>query len=1100
MAKLSIVAGATSQSINLFIQNSTSTTGAGLTAVAPAGGSLLTGTTAYYSFSGANAGSVAISLSVLAATTTAWTSGGIVTIDDTHMAGWVRLDIPNAVIAASKGRSVSGLIYGGTNMAPCPFEIELTGVDNQDAVHFGLSSLPNTAVTTNGSLITSGTGTAQLSTASGLVNVGSINSVSTSSVTTVSANQGTTQPINFSGTGSTAYVKSDVESVATDTTAPGNIALTFNGTGYVAPTAPATQSHVANIAVTSAALNTVASGATYTTGTDTGGYTNTFAADGVYDSVAAVGNAIDMYYQFNLSGTSGATAVGCNWLGYLVGTTNTIKVYAYNWSNAAYDQVGSVIGISGVVNISSDFDLTTAHTGTGGNLGLVRIRFAATGLTLGVLNTDRILLGYAVPPPTAAAIASGVWQDATSGDFTVASSIGLSLYTAGVAPGALGGIFLSGTNTGPITVSGGLSLTGAAASGATPATNGLKVTGGAASTTSGGTAAPAIAATGGAGAASTNGAASGVTFAAGGTNTVASVASGLVVTGTSNGHGLDCESGTGATGDGARFASNATAGNGVTFAHSGSGVFDLNATTTALVLAKTTNITGFNDITAAQAATGVWTDTTSGDFANNGSPGKIIVTQLGGTFTTNSSSVFTSASLANAPTGGSAPTVSQIATAVWQDTTAGDFTVASSIGKSLYTAGVVPGGSGGLFIAGSNAATTVNFTGTITTVTNLTNLPSIPANWLTAAGIAAGALNGKGDWLLASSYTTPPTVAAIATGVWTDTTSGDFAVTGSPGKVIVGQLGGSWTTTTSSVYSSAALANAPTGGSAPTVSQIATAVWEDLLAGGDFGTAGSIGLLLATDINATISSRLASSGYTVPPTVAQIATGVWQDTTSGDFTVTGSPGKVLVGQLGGTFTTTTSSIFTSTALENAPTGGTAPTVAQIVTGVWTDLLSSSDFSTAGSIGALLKADTGVDTSGVTTLLARLPQDLLFDGSGNVKANAEVVSDKTGYSISQAFPANFAALNITSGGAVTVGTNDDKAGYALASNGLDAVTVETGLNARQSLSIIAASTAGVLSGATTNTYTFDGAGVITTRIVATLDGNGNRLSVTLSPPA
>lgn len=35
---------------------------------------------------------------------------------------------------------------------------------------------------------------------------------------------------------------------------------------------------------------------------------------------------------------------------------------------------------------------------------------------------------------------------------------------------------------------------------------------------------------------------------------------------------------------------------------------------------------------------------------------------------------------------------------------------------------------------------------TVDTVTTLTNLPAIPVNWLTAAGIAAGALNGKGDW------------------------------------------------------------------------------------------------------------------------------------------------------------------------------------------------------------------------------------------------------------------------------------------------------------------------------------------------------------------
>lgn len=36
--------------------------------------------------------------------------------------------------------------------------------------------------------------------------------------------------------------------------------------------------------------------------------------------------------------------------------------------------------------------------------------------------------------------------------------------------------------------------------------------------------------------------------------------------------------------------------------------------------------------------------------------------------------------------------------------------------------------------------------GAVSTVTTLTNLPSITANWLTAAGINAGALDGKGDW------------------------------------------------------------------------------------------------------------------------------------------------------------------------------------------------------------------------------------------------------------------------------------------------------------------------------------------------------------------
>ena len=67
-------------------------------------------------------------------------------------------------------------------------------------------------------------------------------------------------------------------------------------------------------------------------------------------------------------------------------------------------------------------------------------------------------------------------------------------------------------------------------------------------------------------------------------------------------------------------------------------------------------------------------------------------------------------------------TAAQIATGVWQDTTAGDFTVASSIGKTLYIANVAPGGSGGLLISGSNAGTTtfgaLTVTGALTAGSN----------------------------------------------------------------------------------------------------------------------------------------------------------------------------------------------------------------------------------------------------------------------------------------------------------------------------------------------------------------------------------------------
>jgi hypothetical protein len=76
-----------------------------------------------------------------------------------------------------------------------------------------------------------------------------------------------------------------------------------------------------------------------------------------------------------------------------------------------------------------------------------------------------------------------------------------------------------------------------------------------------------------------------------------------------------------------------------------------------------------------------------------------------------------------------------------------------------------------------------NLNGTVTTVTTLTNLPAITSNWLTATGIAASALDAKGDW-----NTTVPsnlTAAQIATGVWQDTTAGDFTTASSVGRSVM---------------------------------------------------------------------------------------------------------------------------------------------------------------------------------------------------------------------------------------------------------------------------------------------------------------------------
>lgn len=71
---------------------------------------------------------------------------------------------------------------------------------------------------------------------------------------------------------------------------------------------------------------------------------------------------------------------------------------------------------------------------------------------------------------------------------------------------------------------------------------------------------------------------------------------------------------------------------------------------------------------------------------------------------------------------------------------------------------------------------------TVSTVTTLTNLPSIPANWLTAAGIAAAALNGKGGWNIGK--TGYALSAAAVQAIWDALTSA-LTTVGSIGKLLV---------------------------------------------------------------------------------------------------------------------------------------------------------------------------------------------------------------------------------------------------------------------------------------------------------------------------
>lgn len=156
MAKLSINAGATSEAVNIFLQDSSSTIGAGLSGLVYN----TAGLTAYYALP--KAAPVAITLATLASATAAYSSGGFFELDATHAKGLYRFDIPNAAIAA--GRFVTIHFYGAANLAQCMLEIDL------QSNTYTINGTAQTGRDLGASvLLSTGTGAGQLDFTSGVV-------------------------------------------------------------------------------------------------------------------------------------------------------------------------------------------------------------------------------------------------------------------------------------------------------------------------------------------------------------------------------------------------------------------------------------------------------------------------------------------------------------------------------------------------------------------------------------------------------------------------------------------------------------------------------------------------------------------------------------------------------------------------------------------------------------------------------------------------------------------------------------------------------------------------------------------------------------------
>jgi len=156
VAKQLVQLNNTSRTEYVFIQNSSSTTGAGLTGLV-------------FNSAGLTADFVverglrtSITLVTLASADAAWSSGGFIAVDGTNMPGLYRIDIPNAVFATADKSVV--MLKGATNMAPVVLEYQIVGFNPDDAVRLGLTAIPNFAQGTSGALPT-GNATGQVTVA-----------------------------------------------------------------------------------------------------------------------------------------------------------------------------------------------------------------------------------------------------------------------------------------------------------------------------------------------------------------------------------------------------------------------------------------------------------------------------------------------------------------------------------------------------------------------------------------------------------------------------------------------------------------------------------------------------------------------------------------------------------------------------------------------------------------------------------------------------------------------------------------------------------------------------------------------------------------------
>ncbi len=317
--KLARKVGSTSEIWQIFIRDSSSTTGAGLAGLTNLSGSL----TAYFH---RDTDTTATAIALVSMTVGTFTSSGFKEIDGTNMPGFYQLCPPNTALATG-AKSCVIMLKGAANMVPLPIEVDLQAqVDlntTQPAVTFsGLTTgaLSCSTITASGAVafqstfaVTTSTALAALScttlTASGAVAFQSTFAVTTS--TSLAALSATT--VTFSG----AVAFQSTFAVTTSTALGALSCSTLTASGAVAFQSTFATTGTTTFNAFTVTNNMLVSGTSTVTGatthTGTVTYSDGFAVNRSSSNTSAVtftGNGTG--HGFQITSGSGATGNGIN--------------------------------------------------------------------------------------------------------------------------------------------------------------------------------------------------------------------------------------------------------------------------------------------------------------------------------------------------------------------------------------------------------------------------------------------------------------------------------------------------------------------------------------------------------------------------------------------------------------------------------------------------------------------------------------------------------------------------------------------------------------------------------------------------------------------